>query len=363
MGFAPGALLQGFPALGDGVEMHVVSCLQQPVSSPEKIADNIWYHGLHVPKIGWLRTGYQGCIRAARKKLREIKPDIVHGQGTERDCAVSAVFSGFPSVLTVHGCMNALAELHHSRIGSFYWLQARIEGITLPRTRGIICISDYVNNLVARYEKKTWLVPNAIQKMFFDFPKQETEALKKPLLINVGVISERKRQIELLGVLESLRSEGLDFDTLFVGVSAPYAYSAEFNSALEKANHKRGGFEHIEKLDDVSFCKLYDRASAMVHFSNEESFGLTFAEAIARNLYLFASDVGAVRDIAHGVDRVQIYGLENWEELKNGLRQWITSGAWRQLRPPQPPQEFVERYHPVCVAKKHLEIYREVLGK
>jgi len=64
------ALLQGFVALPD-IEAHFISCVQQPVNAPEKLADNIWYHALHVPKIGWMRTGYQGCIRATRKKLRE----------------------------------------------------------------------------------------------------------------------------------------------------------------------------------------------------------------------------------------------------------------------------------------------------
>jgi len=111
MGFAPEALLEGFAGLGDEVETHVVSCLQKPVACPETILGNIQYHGLHVPRIGWLRTGYQGCIRAVRKKLRELQPDIVHGQGTERDCAISAAFSGFSNVITVHGNMNALAQL------------------------------------------------------------------------------------------------------------------------------------------------------------------------------------------------------------------------------------------------------------
>jgi hypothetical protein len=78
-GHAPEALLQGFALLPE-VEIHMVSCLKRPVTSPEKIAPNIYYHSVTVPKIGWMRTGYQGCIRATRKKLREIQPDIVHGQ-------------------------------------------------------------------------------------------------------------------------------------------------------------------------------------------------------------------------------------------------------------------------------------------
>src|SRR4051812_41916837 len=104
-GTAPEALLQGFALLPDA-QVHVLSCTRQPVSAPEKLAANIWYHNLHVPRIGWMRTLYQGTIRAARKKLHEIQPDIVHGQGTEHDCALSAVFSGFPNVLTIHGNMR-----------------------------------------------------------------------------------------------------------------------------------------------------------------------------------------------------------------------------------------------------------------
>ncbi|HVU27884.1 MAG TPA: glycosyltransferase family 4 protein [Verrucomicrobiae bacterium] len=359
-GTAPEALLQGLTLL-PGIKVHVVSCLQRPVNSPEKLANNIWFHGLHVPKIGWMRTGYQGCIRAVRKKLKEIQPDIVHGQGTERDCAISAVFSGFPNIVTVHGKMAELARLFHARIGTFSWCAARLENFTLPRTHGIICISDYVKNLVKDYEVPTWLVPNAVQKMFFDFPKTNSVAVAKPLLVNVGVIGERKRQQQLLAVLESLRAEGLRFDTLFVGVSpASSAYAAEFDAGLNRANQKYGGFEHVSRLDDGAFCQLYDRASAMIHFSSEESFGLTFGETIARGLYLFASDVGAVRDMAKGVERVQIFNLNDWDGLKQSVRQWLISGGDRLPRPASPPTEFVQRYHPASVAQRHLEIYREV---
>src|SRR5205823_257675 len=104
--------------------------------SPAKLAENIWYWGLHVPKRGWLRSGYQGCIRAVRKKLKEIQPDIVHGQGTERDCALSAVLSGFPNVVTLHGNMAELARLLRARFGSYGWLAARLETFTLKRAGG-----------------------------------------------------------------------------------------------------------------------------------------------------------------------------------------------------------------------------------
>jgi len=58
-GTAPQALMEGFAQLPE-VEVHVVSCLQRSVQAPEKLASNIFFHCLHVPKIGWMRTGYQG---------------------------------------------------------------------------------------------------------------------------------------------------------------------------------------------------------------------------------------------------------------------------------------------------------------
>src|SRR5258708_3730967 len=71
-GRAPEALLQGLTRQSE-VNVHVFSCARQPMSSPERLAEHIYFHSLHVSKIGWLRTGYQGCIRAVRTKLQELR--------------------------------------------------------------------------------------------------------------------------------------------------------------------------------------------------------------------------------------------------------------------------------------------------
>lgn len=69
-GPAPEALLQGFALLPE-VEVHVIVCAREPMRCPEKIAPNMFFHCLLVPKIGWMRTLFQGCIRAVRGKLKE----------------------------------------------------------------------------------------------------------------------------------------------------------------------------------------------------------------------------------------------------------------------------------------------------
>ena len=189
-GTAPEALLQGLSLLPE-VEVHVLSCIRQPVSSPEKLAPNIFFHSLVVPKIGWIRTLYQGCIRATRKKLREIQPDLVHGQGTELDCGISAIFSGFPKVLTIHGNMRAVAKFYHSRPGSFLWLAAQLENFTLPRNDGVFCNSAYTEELVRPRVRATWRVPNALQEIYFKpLPERPpVESMKRRVGLAVGALN------------------------------------------------------------------------------------------------------------------------------------------------------------------------------
>src|ERR1035441_7500483 len=146
-GPAPEALLQGLALLPE-VEVHVIVCARAPMQCPEKLAPNMFFHCLLVPKIGWMRTLFQGCIRAVRRKLKELQPEIVHGQGTEGHYALSAVFSGFPNVITIHGNMRSLSELLKQRPFSYNWLAGRLEDFTLKRTAGVFCNSAYTEQLV-----------------------------------------------------------------------------------------------------------------------------------------------------------------------------------------------------------------------
>ncbi len=107
-GTAPEALLQGFALLPE-LEVHVVSCARARMKSPEKLAPNIIFHSLYVPQLGWMRTLFWGCIQAVRRKLKEVRPDLV-----------------------------------------FPWLAARLESLTIPRSFGVVCITNYTQQAVTK---------------------------------------------------------------------------------------------------------------------------------------------------------------------------------------------------------------------
>jgi len=361
-GTAPEALIEGFSLLPDEVEVHVVSCLQKkPAPSPSKLGPNIYYHSLHVPNIGWLKTGYQGCIRATRHRLHSIKPDLVHGQGTERDCAMCAAFSGFPNVLTIHGVMRAIFQVTRSRSFSYYWFARHLESIALRRTQGVIAISPYVDALVSPLCRQTWFIPNALKLFFFEPVTKQPRRPGPTRLVNVGVISRRKRQVELLEHLLALRRE-VPFEFTFIGkTTLGNSYAKRFQELIQAADTTYGGFKHREYLPDEAFRDLYDDADAMIHFSTEESFGLTFAEALARNLTLFASDVGAIRQIAEGVPLCRVFDVDDFRGLIASLGNWIKNRSNTDLRDKSPNAVIASRYHPRVIAKHHLEVYRGLI--
>lgn len=357
-GAAPEALLAGFTRRSD-VEIHVISCTKRPLRSPAKLAANVFFHSLLVPRFGRMRALYTGCVLGVRRKLRELRPDIVHGQGTENDCALAAVFSGLPNVVTIHGNMAHLARVQGARVGSFGWLSARLEGLALPRTRGVFCNSAHTEELVRARARRTWRVPNALRDGFFNLPPAARPSAGRPVLLNIGVVCANKGQLALLTRAENWHRGGLDFELQFIGrADARVDGVPEFLARIEQAS--RAGFaRHLETMDTRQLIQRLDQASALIHVAREESFGLVVAEALARNLKVLAFHAGGLPDIAVGTTGAELFAPGDWTALGDALTRWIRGGC---EQPAMAAALMRERYHPDAIAARHVGIYREVLS-
>jgi glycosyltransferase involved in cell wall biosynthesis len=353
-GTAPEALLQGFAQLSD-VEVHVLSCTRVPMQSPQKLAPNIYFHSLLVPGIGWMSSLYLGCIRAVRRKLREIQPDIVHGQGTERDCAISAVCSGFPNVLTIHGNMRLIAQVNSARPFSFLWLAAQLEKLTVPRSRGVVCITHYTEEAVRDLARRTWVTPNAVDASFYDVQaRPPTE--KPPRILCVGHICLRKNQNAFIRALDSLAGRR-QFKLLFLGsATAGRAYDDEFLRLVrERPWCQYGGVADRGKLKEC-----LREATALALPSLEDNCPMVVLEAMAAGVPVMAAQVGGLPDLI--------------EEGKTGIfcdpldAGSMSAAMEKMLANPSATREMAERasqaarrrFHPAIIAARHLEIYREI---
>jgi glycosyltransferase involved in cell wall biosynthesis len=355
-GTAPEALLQGL-ALQPDLEVHVISCTRWKMNSPAELAPNVFFHSLYVPKIGWMRTGYQGCIRAVRKKLKGIRPDIVHGQGTERDCAIDAVFSGFPNVLTIHGNMRLIAKVNHARPFSFEWLAARLERLSIPRSAGVVSISRYTRQAVMDLAQRTWVVPNAVDASFFDVNARPATGVPARLLY-VGHVCIRKNQNAFIRALDSLAGKQV-FELRFVGtVNEVDGYGREFfNLVKERPWCVYHGLAQRKELKS-----LLHQASALVLPSLEDNCPMVVLEAMAAGVPVVVSRVGGLPDLVEEGSTGFFCDPLEAASMAAAIERVLFNAAAAAEVARHARQRARERFHPDVIARRHLDIYREVLA-
>jgi glycosyltransferase involved in cell wall biosynthesis len=351
-GTAPQALLQGFASL-PSLEVHVVSCTRVPMKSPAKLAENIFFHSLRVPKIGWLKTGYAGCILAVRRKLREIRPDIVHGQGTERDSAISAVFSGFPNVLTIHGNMRSVARRNHARPFSFLWIAAILEAYTIPRSNGVVCISNYTLKAVEQMARKTWIVPNAVDASFFEIKRTPT---LPPRILCVGNVLPLKNQNTLIRALDDFQAPK-NFELVFCGeADRKNSYARDFLDRVAARHWCRyEGF-----VDREGLKKQLASASGLIHPTLEDNCPMVILEAMAAGVPVAASSIGGIPDLIRNGETGLLFDPADESAMVAAMNSMLANASPESAALAR--HEALTRFHPKRIAELHLEIYGEVLS-
>ena len=355
-GTAPTALMEGFAGMPE-VEVHVVGCTQRTVVKPAQLAPNIFYHSEIVPKWGWLRGAYQGCVRSVRRQLKQIRPDIVHGQGTERYCSLAAVLSGYPRVLTIHGNMRLIARVNGAKPFSFQWLAARLERFTLPRANGIVCITNYTRLAVESLAQRTWVVPNAVDSAFFAVQPAPDPAAP-PIVLCVGVICFRKNQNAFIRALDPLAAER-PFKVVFLGEIEDSPYGAEFRELLKT----RPWCEHVAFSGRDRVREHFRAASAIALPTQEDNCPMVVLEGMAAGVPVFASNVGGVPDLIEDGVTGLLCDPQRPETFRACLTRLLDDRAFAERLAAAGREHAKKHFHPLAVARRHLEIYREVTGR
>ena len=353
-GTAPAALLQGLAMIPE-IEVHVVSCIRQPVVSPEKIAPNTFFHSLVVPKIGWMKTLFQGCVCAARKKIQEIQPDMVHGQGTEADCSLSAIYSGFPNVLTLHGNMRAVARINGDGLFSYNWVAARLEAFVLPRTDGVVCITNYTRNAVQALAHQTWVLPNAVDAQFFDVQAAPDLTLP-PIGLCVGVICGYKNQNDFIRALDPLALQK-KFKLVFIGQVAKGDYGREFLQLVRE----RAWCEHVGFVNREQLKARLKAATFLALPTREDNCPMVVLEAMAAGVPVLASSIGGVPDLIKSEKTGLFCDPDRPESFSEGVARLLADREFSRQLATEAKIEALCRFHPHVIARQHLEIYRESL--
>ena len=88
---------------------------------------------------------------------------------------------------------------------------------------------------------------------------------------------------------------------------------------------------------------------------------MTVLEAMSAGIPVLASQVGGIPDLVEDGLNGSLCDPADPESIRNGLRRILENPDHAAQMGAAGKQRALERYLPVQVAKRHLEIYREVL--
>lgn len=354
-GTAVQALLDGFAEMPEEIEVHVVSCSRARLESPLRLAPNIHFHSVRVPAWAWLKTFYLANALSVRKLLSRIQPQIVHGQGTERDCALCAVLSGHPNVITLHGNMRRLARLASARPWSFAGITAFLEAFAIRFAHGVICLSSHTLKLAAPTARKTWSIPNAVDQRFTAISRRTRRDI--PVLLMIADVLPNKNPLGMLRAIASLRTE-LEFEAHLVGkCDNDTAYGRQ----VADFSHNHPWCRMEGYLDRDHIRSEMSEATALILPSLEENLPMVVLEAMAAELPVAASAVGGIPDLI--VDNVtgKLFDPRDAASIQSTVRTLLENPETARAMAVNAKNMVLRHHQPVEIARNHLAVYREIL--
>jgi glycosyltransferase involved in cell wall biosynthesis len=354
-GTAPAALIDGFKEIPD-VEIHVISCATKQMLSPVKLAENIWFHQPIIGKWGWGRSMFLGTTLSVKKLIQKINPDIVHGQGTERNCAIAAVCSGRPNLITIHGNMRVHAKMPDNGNQPYYLMAAFLEKVCLKNTNGVVAISKYTEDLIKNIATKSWIIPNAVDARYFDVAHQQQEI---PRILFVGSMNRRKNPIGLVRACRDLLKSG-KCTIAFAGRGNP---DSDYMNEFHRESNDLPGIDLLGHIDRDQLTKELARSSMLILPTFEDNCPMVLLEAMAAGVAVAASRVGGVPEIIDHEVNGLLFDPSNMEEICACADRLISNISLRDRLGASGREKALTTFHPRVIAMQHIKIYREILDR
>ncbi|HEY6228771.1 MAG TPA: glycosyltransferase family 4 protein [Verrucomicrobiae bacterium] len=352
-GPAPQALLDGFAQLPN-CEIHVISTTRQVTANPQKLAPNIFFHSLKLSPWSRLRTLNAGSTLAIRKLLREIRPDIVHGQGSERYPAIAAACSGFPNLITLHGIMSELAKIQKAPPLSWPRITAWVERRAIRRVDAVICLSNHAATVIQHLAKKTFVIPNAVADQFFEIHRAPANAIE---IICPAHIYSIKNQPTLIRALDPLASHShmpLKLTLLGKLTGDDTSHEVQQLAASRPWCHIAG------PVDSAEIKEALSRATLLVLPSLEENCPVSILEGMAAGIPIAASRAGGIPDLIDDGVTGLLFDPRQPDSIRIAIERLLSEPAAAHQFASAARQRAENAFRPRAIAARHLEVYAQI---
>ena len=173
-----------------GLEMHWITLSDQVEKEMAFRIDGAMFHVLPTSKQGRASSFFVQDRRRIKECLNKLRPDVVHGWGTEDVYALAAARSCRPNIVSMQGILSkiVLKSWRHPR----EYFQAILELYCLRKAQVVTTESEWGAALVRRRRgnKPVEVVEYGVQKTFFS--TQWKPRVENNLTIFVGTIRAGK---------------------------------------------------------------------------------------------------------------------------------------------------------------------------
>jgi len=348
-------LVSSLAALGE-LDVHVVT-LDPGVSAP---AEARWA-GAHIHRLprgggGELANALGRGRRQVQEYLRALAPDIVHAHDTY---GLMVRGLDLPRVFTIHGFIYGDTLVSGRKLP---WLRSKIWEVVEKRGWAdqphIVSISPYVRERLGGVTRAVIHdIDNPIAADFFDIPRAE----RPGAVFCAAAICPRKNTLVLVEAAALLKQRGVPVELRLAGGVTDPAYGERVRTAIA-----RQGLEaQVRLLGLIGTSEVrreLAQAAAFALVSLEENSPMGIEEAMAARVPVVTSNrCGMPYMVRHGETGYLVDPLDA-ADVARRLATLLVDAERRQRMGEAARQVALARFHPATVARRTLEVYREMLA-
>ncbi|MCK4830518.1 glycosyltransferase family 4 protein, partial [bacterium] len=310
-------------------------------------------HVVKKPKAFYIPVFTLIALRAMRRRIKVITPDIVHALGSFPPLSTVAMLdrNEYPTVMTLYGI--ATEELTKHLTSMLYALYERYIYSKIPN---IIVPGVSIKNLISNNtSSKIYVVPHGIE--YDKIQEIQPHLNDEPDTFYIGNLVKGKGVDTLLKAISEVLKSIPDLRVCIAGAGPEEGI---FKTIVKKLN--LGG--HVKFFGFISENEKYQyyKASKIVVIpSRWDVSPITLYEAMASGKPVVASNIGGIPDLIDDGKTGFLFDPENVEDLSKKIIRLLTDEELRVVMG-RAAREKARQYDWSNIADSTVEIYKEVIA-
>lgn len=350
-------LIEGLKQISD-LDIQVITCKKDIIKERTVRNNGVIVHYLPSQKhLGNITLDFIDKYRI-RKKIKELKPDIIHFQNQTNYAYIGAK-SHYPTVSTVHGIIHKEILFDRGLINCIRrFPRVYLEKISLENNNYIICVSPYAENIAHSLSAaKTYFIPNPISDRYFKIKDAEVPNR----ILCAAPISRLKNVLDLLKALNLLKEEIPLLRLHIAGEIRDHNYFKIISSYI-KQYKLESNVEYLGHLSEQRLLKEYQECCILVLFSLHENSPMVIQQAMAAGKAVVATRVGGIPFLVEDGKTGFLVDREDIKELARKLKLLLKNEDLRRRFGKRAKQEALKRFKTEMIAQKTYKVYQEILN-